>query len=183
MKSGVRMFAVASGPLGSKSALLVGIVSRGGITEGVVSSSATVDGADATVRIASMLSRSRFKSQVKLIALNGIGIAGLNIVDTDALAHATGTAVMSVTRGRPHPNELIKALKALSRDKKIDVADRIALVEKAKGMGIFGAGGMYAQTRLSRADASSFMHDAAANLRLAHMIARGVSSGESKGRI
>lgn len=184
MKKGVRILAVGTGPAeGRGRTMLVGLVFRGGIVEGVIAGRVAIDGTDATSRIASMLSRSRFRGQVKIIALNGIGIAGLNIVDIQKLGKATGTGVISVTRHKPHPEKLIAALVAFGKMEHVDVEKRIEIVKQIEAMGVIRAGGFYAQTTMSKTDAGGFVEGCVAQLRLVHMIARAVSTGESVGRI
>ncbi len=183
MKEGVRVLAVACAPTDKSKTLLVGIVSRKGYIEGVLSTHVAVDGTDSTEKIANLLNGSRFKEQVRTVVMNGLGVAGLNIIDVGAFEKATKTRILSITRKKPRPNELIKALRAFSKQEKADVSKRIALVEKIKKINCVKAGNFYMQTTLEKGDATKFVDDAFELVRLAHLIARGVSSGESKGRI
>lgn len=183
MKKGVRILAISTGPTKGKRTLLLGIVSRDGIIEGVLSSEIAVDSTDSTYKIASMIKKSRFKEQIRLIVLNGMGLAGLNIVDARRLQKLTNTKIISITRKKPHPNELIKALRAFSRDTEADVKERIGLVADLENFNVFRIHGFYTQTMLGKEDAGKFILDGVKLLRLAHLIASGVSEGESKGRI
>lgn len=183
MKKGIRLLAVSTGPTKGKRTLLVGIIFRDGIIEGILSAKVEVDGTDSTDKIAGMIKKSRFKEQIRLIAMNGIGLAGLNIVDAGRLQKLTNTKVLSVTRKKPHPNELIKALKAFSKMEKKDVSGRITLVKKIKNLNEFKEKGFYLQTSLTKTDAGKFVDRAFHFLRLAHLIASGVTGGESRGRI
>ncbi len=183
MKEGIRIMAVSCAPLERKRTLLVGVISRMGYMEGILSTYVAVDGTDSTDVIAKMLNGSRFGDQVRLIAVNGIGIAGLNILDINGVEKKTKTKVLSITRGKPRPIELIKALKTYSKLEKVDVEDRVQLVKGLKNLNKFKLEGFYSQTSLDKADAKRFIPEAFELLRVAHLIASGVSKGESKGRI
>jgi endonuclease V-like protein UPF0215 family len=130
-----------------------------------------------------MLNNSRFKDQVRLVVLNGIGVAGLNIFDIWRFEKITKTKVLSITRNRPRPTLLIRALKAFSKAENKNVKEKIALVKKLKGIETIKAAGFYAQTLLKKDEAIGFISEAFELVRIAHLIARGVGSGESKGRI
>lgn len=183
MKKGVRLLVAVSGPLKGKSTLALGIVSRTGIIEGVVSTKVRADGTDSTGKLIELFSSTRFKEQVKLIVINGIGFAGLNILDVQALKKKTGAEVISVTRKKPHPSELIKALKAFLKQEKWDVSSRLDLVKKIGELKEYQHDGYYVQTTLEKGESAKFVSEAVRLLRLAHLIASGVVLGESKGRV
>ncbi|MFI5412945.1 MAG: DUF99 family protein [Candidatus Micrarchaeales archaeon] len=183
MKEGIRILAIACSPLKRKKTLLVGLVSRKDYIEGLISTYVTVDGIDSTNKIAKMLKESKFNDQVRLVVMNGIGIAGLNVLDVKKFEKLTSTKVLSITRRKPRPDELIKALKVFSSMTKTDVKERIMLVEKLNELNTFGIQEFYLQTSLSKADSKKFVLKAFELVRLAHLIASGIESGESKGRI
>lgn len=183
MKTGVRLLAIACGPLERKNTILVGVVSKNRYIEGIVSTKVEVDGENSTEKISEIVKHSKFNDQIRLLVLNGIGVAGLNIFNIGEFEKVTGVKVISVTRKKPHPVELIKALKEFSKIKKRDVRSRISLVNGLTKINLFKTDNFYAQTTLSREDSNKFISDAFEQLRIAHLIARGVSSKESKGRI
>jgi endonuclease V-like protein UPF0215 family len=182
MKHGIRIAAFASGPIETKqrrrrSVILVGVIWRNGMLEGVLSNKVRVDGSDATEAISRTVAGSRFGEQVRLVALNGIALAGLNIVDTAALQKRLGIAVVVVTRGVQKPDDLIGAIESHSANKTFKTKS----VEANASIKLRRAGGFYFRSKENLAE--RMVTEAASALRLAHMIARGVSSGESKGRI
>ncbi len=183
MKEGIGIMAVSCAPLEEKKTRLVGVVSRKGYIEGFLSAHVTVDGTDSAGVIAKMLNDSRFRDQVRLIVVNGIGVAGLNILDVGRIEKETKTKVLSITKGKPHPNELIKALETYSKLEKVNVKNRIQLVRNLKNLNGFKLEGFYSQTSLNKTDAKRFVQDAFELLRIAHLIASGISKGESRGRI
>ena len=81
MKKGIRIISFASGPINGKKALIVGVISRENVIEGILSGNVEVDGFDSAKKIISLIKKSRFREQIKIVALNGIAIAGLNVVN------------------------------------------------------------------------------------------------------
>jgi hypothetical protein len=177
MKQGIRILALATAPIQKKRrTLLVGVVGREGVVEGVVSTTIAVDGGDSSGKIARLFNRSRFNDQVRLIVMNGAALAGLNMVDYNELESRTGVKVASVTRTKPHPSQLAAAIR---RNGKL-VRERLALISEFKRLKHYKAEGFYIQ---SNAEIGALAKESIALLRMAHMIARGVSTGESKGRV
>jgi endonuclease V-like protein UPF0215 family len=184
MKSGVRILALATAPIQHRrTTLLIGIVGRDGIVEGVLSSRVSVDGTDATSKIIRMLRNTRFGEQIRVIATNGIALAGLNLIDTVKLENHTGTKFLSLTRTKPHPAKLAAALKHHSKIKGVGVEERMILLDRFRKMDQNRSSGFYVQSSLDDVGVRNIITSAVKLLRLAHIIARGVSTGESKGRI
>ena len=113
MKSGIRIVAIDDSKFspGEKEVLVVGVVERLGIVEGVLSCRVEADGTDATAKIIGMLSDSRFLEQIRLIVINGTTVAGMNVVDITRLHSRFKMPVMAVTRKRPHPAMLKRSIK------------------------------------------------------------------------
>ncbi len=183
MKEGVRILAIACAPTEKKRTLLVGVISRKKVIEGVVSTSVAVDGTDSADRIAKMINGSRFGEQIRILLLNGLGIAGLNILDIQEFEKLCRVKVLSITRRKPRPLLLIKALKAFSKQEKVDVDERVDAVRRFSRINCFKIKGFYIQTSMDRGSASNFVDEAFERVRLAHLIARGVATGESRGRM
>jgi hypothetical protein len=184
MKSGVRILAVASGPIAKgRSTLMVGVIGRDGTVEAVLSRKVAVDGTDSTDKITDMIRRTRFGEQVRIITANGIAIAGLNVIDVRELERLTGKKVLILTRKRPHPGQLVDALVKNGKREGVDAGKQVAIVRDYAKNAPKKRFGFYLHTTLGDADAKRFAKGAFEMLRLAHLIARGVSTGESKGRI
>lgn len=184
MKSGSAFVAIASGPIQDrKRALLVGIVARDGKIEGVISSSIAVSGTDATRRIITMIERTRFTAQVHVVALTGIAIAGLNVVDVPKLEKTLGVQTIVFTRARPNPGKLVHALNAFGKKNSSGVKDRVSLVREQAQRKIQKVGGFHLQSLMKKHELSSFATQTYEMLRVAHLVASGIVTGESKGRI
>lgn len=80
MKAGSRILALDDSSFGKTGkSLVIGVVGRKGVIEGILSFSVSVDGSDATKILIARVKRSRFFQQIRLIATNGITFAGLNL--------------------------------------------------------------------------------------------------------
>ncbi len=184
IKKGVRTLAVASAPVkGKRSTLAIGVVQKEYSVEGVLSTRIEVDGDDASAKIAKMLSRSRFAQQVKIIALDGAAIAGLNIVDPDYLKGRLGVHLLFITRHKPRSSALKRAIIAFGKEKGKSIAHKLKAHSELNSLYGFFFEGFYIVTDLSESHAKLVAESAISALRLAHIIARGVATGESKGRI
>ena len=163
-----------------KKVFVLGIIVRDDIVEGAMSFSVGKDGDDAADKIIKSVSKSRFSDQIKLVVTNGIAIAGLNIVDMLKIRKELGIGSMAVTRKKPRPRLLKRAIRVMTKDKKkLELFSRLS-----KEVSIYKSDGYYLQTiGIEKEDVSKVVDDAIKYLRLAHLIASAVVKGESKGRI
>jgi endonuclease V-like protein UPF0215 family len=183
-KKGVRVLAVASGPVeGKKRALVVGIVQRELTIEGVLSTTVEVDGTDSSYRIAEMLRKSRFRQQVKIVVFDGIALAGLNLIDPKRISKSLGVDVLIITRRKPRKRALVNALKKYSEASGKGVDGRLEVLEGSDALAGYAWAGLHVKTTAKTVEGEGLTNSAFEALRLAHIVARGVSSGESKGRV
>lgn len=159
---------------------LIGLIQRiDGRVEGCLATQASIDGLDSTNKIISILSKSRFRKQVKAVMLSGINFAGFNIVDVKKLHSSLKLPIIIVFRKKPSLERIFNALKQFK-----DSGKRIKLI-KAGGR-IFKGNAYYyqcigiqekeAMLLIKRNQMHSIMPEC---LRLAHIIASAVSRGES----
>lgn len=183
MKKGVRILALEDSPFSKKGgkALIIGLVGRDSIVEGMLSFSVDVDGSDSTEMILKSLRRSRFFSQVRVIALNGITLAGLNIVDVHRLSDDLGVSIVAITRKKPHARLLSVAIGKRGRD----VKEKKAMLKSLWGeIGLKRTQGYYVQYLAGIEEPSDeLVRVSAGMLRLAHIIASGLGRGESSGMV
>lgn len=98
---------------------IVGVVYRGGYwLDGVMRTEVTIDGMDATEKIAAMIKNSAHYDQLRVVILNGITFAGFNVVNLRELFQKVDLPIIAVTRERPNREEIKKALGNLSEFKK-----------------------------------------------------------------
>lgn len=184
MKRGARYIAIVSGPIAkTKKTLLVGVIFRNDYIEGLLSSKISVDGTDSTDQIIKMICASRFMDQIKVLLFNGIALAGLNIIDTKALEDRLGAKIVLLNKRRQNANELINALKEFSKTNKVDVTKRIDLVDRSRSLVSLKVDILFLQSSLDKAYLRYFAERAFESLRIAHIVASGISKGESKGRL
>lgn len=161
---------------------IVGTVFTRDRLDGVLRSRVRRDGVDAARRIAAMLLESPFAGHVQAVVLQGIALAGFNVVDLAALCAATGRPALVVARRQPDLTAIRDALKKVrGGDRKWALIERAGPMEPCAGVWVQRAG-------LSPAEAaqlieSSRLHGALPEpLRLAHLIAGGLGRGFSRGR-
>jgi hypothetical protein len=196
IKEGARIIAITSGPITRKNrkkelgtdTLTVGVIGRRGAIEGILSCYIECDGNDATRKIIHMISKSRFKEQIKIIALNGIALAGLNVVNVDLLEKKLKVDVIIITRDKPRPSKLLSAIEvyrneSITEKRNLNADEKRLLVKRANARNIFHEEGFYIQTRKEIGNIRSNIVQCFELLRLSHIIARGVKTGESRGRI
>lgn len=164
--------------------MIVGAVYSGIRLEGVLTGKVRRDGVNATREISRVLTRSRFFDHLQVILLQGIALAGFNVVDIGALHQQLGCAVMVVIRRPPDQDAVRRAL----LDKVPGGSRKWRLVEQAGPMEPIE--GLYVQrVGLDADDAAGLIRRLAINshipepLRTAHMIASGVTVGESRHRV
>jgi uncharacterized protein len=183
MKKGIRILAIDGSAYGKTDAdsLIIGVVGREDGVEGVISFRVGVDGSDATDKIIGSVSRSRFADQIRLVAVHGITLAGLNLVDIIRLNRDLKIPIVSIVRRKPHRKELEKAIRA----SKNGIERKLHLLKSIhENSETFRKDGFYFQCAgASKKDLAEVSEGAIGFLRLAHIVANGVARGESKGRI
>ncbi len=182
MKAGARVLGIDDSPFtrNDEQVLVVGVVWRSGIVEGVLSTHVKRDGLDSTEKLERMVLKSKFRPQIKLVVIHGATLAGFNIVDIHKLSRSLALPVIAVAKKRPHAKEVRNALK--------NFADRKRRCELVKSAGpVFKVGGLYAQLAgIDAEDARRFLSSfdgMPEPVRLAHIIGSGVVRGESHGKV
>ena len=192
--------------------LLVGVVCSGTRIDGVVSGKIRRDGANATRVMVEILRASQFGSHLQAVMLQGIAVGGFNVVDVNGLCAALGIPVLVVTRRPPDMNAVKRALFSgapRERPRVSGAARKWKLIESAGTMEILGAsrrsqrrahGGGPTGIRtseprlwiqragLSLDQARKLVADTTLHgnipepLRVAHLVAGGITTGKSRGR-
>src|SRR5207247_8773633 len=103
MKPKSRFLGIDDAPFhfSDESVPVVGVVVQApAYIEGVLTTLAEVDGHDATERIASMGSRSRYRAGHAMVLIEGSAVGGLYVLDGDVLHEEVARPVVTVTRRR-----------------------------------------------------------------------------------
>jgi len=151
--------------------------------QGVLSAKVRRDGKNATSVIGSLIASSRFAAHTQAVFLQGIALAGFNVVDIHELHGALGIPVLVVARRAPDMAAIRAALLTRVRGgaRKWKLIERAGPMEPVAGVFVQRAG-------MSLAEAAALIERFAVNgripepLRVAHLIAGGVTDGHSRGR-
>jgi uncharacterized protein len=168
---------------GARNVRLVGTICARTRLDGVVSGFVRRDGANATERMIELVQTSQFVEHIQAVLLQGIAVGGFNVIDVHALAAALAVPVLVLMRRRPR----LDSMRAALANHIPGAARKWSLIEAAgpieplgnvfcqrAGLSLREAHGLVAATTLH-----GNLPEA---LRLAHLIAGGVTTGKSRGR-
>jgi endonuclease V-like protein UPF0215 family len=141
------------------------------------------DGTDSTRAIARMVQHSRFSCHVQAVIIQGIAVAGFNVIDVHALHAQLGLPVLVVARRRPNLERIHAALVGRVRGgaRKWELIQRAGPMEPLGGVFVQRVG--LESRRAERLLRELTVHGALPEpLRVAHLIAGAVVTGTSHGR-
>ncbi len=163
--------------------LLVGAVCSRTRLDGVVSGRVRRDGANATRAMIETIRRSQFAAHVRAVLLQGIAVAGFNVVDVHALHEALGVPVIAVVRRQPDYASIRRALfaRVAGAERKWRLIERAGKLDPVRGVLVQRVGITIDHARELLA-ATTLHGNLPEPLRLAHLIAGGVTTGASRGR-
>lgn len=188
-KKEVRILGVDDSPFKKSDdtdALIVGVVFRGAnFLDGVLSTRIAVDGDDFTEKLSKMVLGTRHREQLQIVMLNGITFAGFNVADLPEIHELTGLPVISVVRKMP---DLVGIKKAVfssfalnaAGEKKWKAVERAGSLHPC-GKVFFQCAGIRPKDASALIKATSIHSGIPEPIRVAHLIAGGVASGESRG--
>ena len=178
----VRTLGIDDGPFdrGQRSnVLVVGAVYSAGDFEGLLTTHVRGDGRDATGKLIQMIAGSKFQAQLHFVMLDGITLGGFNVVDLPGLAEGVALPCAAVMRRQPDRAAVDQALDHLPASaRRRQVMDRAGPIHRAGRISFQVAG---VEVEVARAVIlGSLRHGHVPEcLRAAHLIARGVVTGES----
>jgi uncharacterized protein len=168
-------------------ATVIGAVVRApSYLEGVLRFDVAVDGNDATPLIAKALSQSRFEEQIRAVMIDGVCLAGFNVIDIKELNREVGIPVVTVTRDRPDMGSIESALSKHFEDWK----ERLRMISELPQLEIETGNNpiFVSYAGISEGEVESLIKATTVKgtipepIRMAHIIASGVTRGESKGK-
>ncbi|RDD52749.1 DUF99 family protein [Nanoarchaeota archaeon NZ13-N] len=168
-------------------ALIVGVIMRGyGQIDGVLSNYVEVDGDDTTDKIIEMIRRTSHLNQIRIIMTNGISFAGFNIIDMNKIFEDLKLPIIAVIRKKPDMDKFIKALKKVKNyERKLEILK--SLPEPKPIRTKYGLT-YYQNVGISDEDAEEIIIKTSINsripepVRVAHLVAMGVTLGYSRGK-
>lgn len=159
-----------------KKVQLIGAIFRGGqFLDGLLSTTITKDGTDATEKIAKAIKQTRHYDQLSYVMTNGITFAGFNLVDIRKLNRETGLPVIAVQRQKVNMEKFLLAMKRVKNYEK-----RADIVKQAGKIYSFG-GIFYQRSGLNISECEQLLRTTTTHanipepLRAAHLIASGLS--------
>jgi len=163
---------------------LIGAVFSGDCLSGVLCGRVRRDGTNATERIVRAIEESRYLEQLHVVLLQGIAVAGFNVVDIHAVAQRLALPVIVVMRRQPDMRAIHAALldKVPGGRKKWRMIQRAGPIREAAGVWLQYAG-------ICHEDAAAAVERFALHgripepLRVAHLIAGGISPLRTRQRV
>jgi len=189
MKKEIRLLGIDDSPFtfNEKYTRIFGVVMRGGnYLECVLSSQISVDGDDSTSIVRDMIENTRHKMQIKAILLDGIALGGFNVIDIEKIYKDTKIPIITITRDKPDFDKIKTALKKNFQDWK----KRWNLVNKGKLHEVKTSHnpiyikfmGLSIDEAKEIIKLSTIRGVVPEPIRVAHLIASGVTRGESYGK-
>jgi endonuclease V-like protein UPF0215 family len=162
---------------------VVGAVYADRRLDGVLVGKVRKDGANAAAEIIRLVSGSKFAQHVQLVMLQGIALAGFNVVDVFSVRRALGVPALVVARDAPDMVAIRRALTERVRggSRKWRLIERLGPMERAGGIHVQRVG-------LSETEASWVIEHFSVNgripepIRAAHLIAGALGTGVSRKR-
>ena len=187
MKKELRVIGIDDAPFDKfdplqKYVLVVGTIYRGGnFMDGMLSCYVKKDGDDATSKIIEMIKECKFRPQLQAVFLDGIAVAGFNVVNPEAIHKETKIPVVVIIRGYPDYKKIFNALDNLGMNEKKEIIKTMPKPVKVNDIYVQNIGINLEDTKelLSIACTHSNVPEA---IRVAHLIASGVADGQSRGR-
>lgn len=163
----------------AKPVAIAGVVCAGTRFEGMLWGEVQADGWDATATLCQMLQRSKFLPQLHLVLLDGISLAGFNIIDLPLLASQLQRPCVAVMRRQPKLSAMQFAMSRLPESER-----RLAIMERAGCIyqhppfyfQVSGASPEAVAQALQRLTDRGHVPEA---LRIAHLVTSAVLKGES----
>ena len=191
MKNHARVCGIDDSPFefgnrNAKADLIGAIVRIPSYLEGVLRFEVAVDGDDATSAIVRALSNSRFLDQIKAVMIDGVSLAGFNVVDIARLSGELDMPVITVTRDRPDMDSIRAALSKYFEDweKRFATISSLPVIEmRTEHNPVFISFAGSTEEKATELVRKTTVRGAIPEpIRMAHIIASGLVKGESKGK-
>ena len=193
MKTGIYALGLDDGPFtfGDEEVDVIGVIMNPDMhIKGVMHFTVEVDGDNATEKTLDAIKNSRYFEDIKVIFTDGIAFGGFNLLDIHRIGEVTGKGVIAVVRHRPDVEEMISLAQRKFPQREWYIPYLQSLQPIGVEVEIHGTRHrVYANfSGLSPEDGAilmrKFMHN---NLlpepvRVAHLIATAIKTGESRGR-
>ncbi len=162
---------------------VIGAVYNGPRLEGVIKGKVRRDGVNATRNVAGMIASSRFAPSLQAVMLQGVTLAGFNVVDLQALHERLALPVVAVCRRRPDPDAIRRALLGCvpGGERKWRIVERLGAARKV-GAVYLHAAGLDLSAAAELVERFAIHSNLPEPLRTAHLVAGALANGESRQR-
>jgi endonuclease V-like protein UPF0215 family len=163
------------------------VVMRGGeYLECVLRSQVAIDGTEATAICTQMIQSTRHRPQLKAIMIDGTCLGGFNIVDIQQLSESTNLPVLTITRDKP---DFVKIKHALQKNFP-DWKERWTILQRGEMQTVttkhnpifIKYHGLTLEEAKELINISTIRGVIPEPIRVAHLIASGITRGESYGK-
>jgi hypothetical protein len=189
MKQQIRVLGIDDSPFKFKDerALVVGALVRvPNYLEGLMKTEVAVDGTDATAELLGMVTRSRYRDQIKAVMIDGIAVAGFNVIDVEALHASLKIPVITVTRDRPDFGKMEAALRKYFDDwkQRYELISKLELIEiGTEHKPVYACGPGLGRAEIEKLVRMTTIRGSIPEpLRIAHLVSTAMVRGESYGR-
>lgn len=162
---------------------IVGVVCSRTRVDGIVVSKVRRDGANSTRMMIEMVRGSQFALSVRAVLLQGIAVAGFNVIDIFELREALGVPVIVIARRMPDLAAMKRALDARvpGAARKWRLIERAGPMEPLRGVFVQRVG--ITRDHAREVLAATTLHgNLPEPLRVAHLVAGAIATGKSRGR-
>lgn len=152
------------------------------LLEGVAVSSFPVDGDSPEAFLAPWIDGLRFRPSLQAVMLGGVTLAGLGVVDIAALSASLALPVLVVNRKDPANSRLEETLRSAGLHARCDTVAHMPKAQKLADGLYVAAAGIDERTAAAWVRGSCRKAQIPEALRMAHLIARAIATGQSRGR-
>jgi endonuclease V-like protein UPF0215 family len=164
-----------------RNVLVVGAVCARTRLDGVLRGHIRQDGWNATLRLAELIQGSSFDRHIRAVLLGGITMGGFNVVDIHALCARIGRPVLVVARRPPRLEKIRAALQHLpGAERRWSIIARAGAMERV-GKVLVQRAGLTLDDARALLGVTTLHGNIPEPLRLAHLIAGGLTTGHSRG--
>lgn len=186
VKEHIRVMGIDDAPFqfrDNKTLVAAVVVRTPSYVESVLSTEVDVDGTDSTEKLLDLIGRSRHRDQLKVIMLDGAALGGFNVIDVELLFSKCSIPIITITRDLPDFDSIKDALKKHFEDwqNRWELISRGNLIEvKTLHTPIYikitGISESLARELIKLTTIRGVLPEP---IRLAHLIASGIATGES----
>ena len=189
MKRQIRILGIDDSPFtfNDKYCTVIGAVMRGGeYLECVLSSRVAIDGNEATAICKEMIQNTKHRQQLKVVMLDGVALGGFNIVDINELYESTNLPIITITRDKPDFDKIKLALQKNFNDweERWETLKKgeMHTVETNHNPIYVKCVGIAVEDAKEIINLSTIRGVIPEPIRIAHVIASGITRGESYGK-